>query len=72
MLQWAAPTGIFMSNNVGTPVFTVLHTGNVGIGQTNPQNKLDVNGTVHSKAVNIDLNGWSDYVFKRTRIALIK
>ncbi|WP_419699438.1 hypothetical protein [Mucilaginibacter sp. NFX135] len=61
----AGTTGIFMSNNVGTPVFTVLHTGNVGIGQTNPQNKLDVNGTVHSKAVTIDLNGWSDYVFKK-------
>ncbi|MEZ2339426.1 hypothetical protein AB6735_27535 [Mucilaginibacter sp. RCC_168] len=61
----AGTTGIFMSNNVGSPVFTVLHTGNVGIGQTNPQNKLDVNGTMHAKAVIIDLNGWSDYVFKK-------
>jgi hypothetical protein len=61
----AGTSGIFMSNNVGTPVFTILHTGNVGIGQTNPQNKLDVNGTIHSKAVTIDLNGWSDYVFKK-------
>ncbi len=61
----AGTVGIFLSNNVGTPVFTVLHTGNVGIGQTNPQNKLDVNGTIHSKAVTIDLNGWSDYVFKK-------
>ena len=60
----AGTVGIFMSNNVGSPVFTVLHTGNVGIGQTNPQNKLDVNGTIHSKAVTIDLNGWSDYVFR--------
>lgn len=61
----AGTTGIFMSNNVGTPVFTVLHMGNVGIGQTNPQNKLDVNGTIHSKSVLIDLNGWSDYVLKK-------
>jgi hypothetical protein len=61
----AGTTGIFMSNNVGSPVFTVLHTGNVGIGQTNPQNKLDVNGTIHSKSVIIDLNGWGDYVFKK-------
>lgn len=37
--------------------------GNIGIGTTNPQNKLDVNGTIHSKQVNVDLNGWSDYVF---------
>lgn len=43
----------------GTPL------GNIGIGIINPQNKLDVNGTIHSKAVNIDLNGWNDYVFKK-------
>ncbi|WEA00669.1 hypothetical protein [Mucilaginibacter sp. SJ] len=61
----AGTAGIFMSNNAGSPVFTVLHTGNVGIGQTNPQNKLDVNGSIHSKSVLIDLNGWSDYVFKK-------
>jgi len=39
--------------------------GNVGIGTVNPQNKLDVNGTIHSKQVNVDLNGWPDYVFKK-------
>ncbi|MGC4129630.1 MAG: hypothetical protein QM564_08750 [Bergeyella sp.] len=41
----------------------VLGNGNVGIGVKNPQNKLDVNGTVHAKEVKIDLNGWADYVF---------
>ena len=46
-------------------LMTVLSGGNVGIGITNPQNKLDVNGTVHSKKVNIDLTGWSDYVFTK-------
>ena len=39
--------------------------GNVGIGLTNPQNKLDVNGTIHSKEVKVDMNGWSDFVFKK-------
>ncbi|MGF7073865.1 hypothetical protein [Mucilaginibacter sp. 3215] len=39
--------------------------GNVGIGIANPANKLDVNGTIHSKSVQIDLNGWGDYVFKK-------
>ncbi len=43
----------------------IINAGNVGIGKTNPQNKLDVNGTIHSKSVLIDLNGWSDYVFKK-------
>lgn len=46
-------------------LMTVLSGGNVGIGITNPQNKLDVNGTIHSKKVTIDLTGWSDYVFEK-------
>ncbi|WP_291287725.1 hypothetical protein [Flavobacterium sp.] len=39
--------------------------GNVGIGLVNPTNKLDVNGTIHSKEVKVDLSGWPDYVFKK-------
>ena len=39
--------------------------GNVGIGTTNPTNKLDVNGTIHSKEVKVDMNGWPDFVFKK-------
>lgn len=36
--------------------------GNVGIGTTNPSQKLSVNGTVRAKKVIVD-TGWSDYVF---------
>lgn len=39
--------------------------GNVGIGVTNPQHKLDVNGTIHAKEVKVDLSGWADFVFKK-------
>ncbi|WP_121811969.1 hypothetical protein [Mucilaginibacter kameinonensis] len=46
--------------------YMTIVQGNVGIGITNPANKLDVNGTIHSKSVLIDLNGWADYVFKPT------
>ena len=42
----------------------IASTGNVGIGINNPQNKLDVNGTIHAKEVKVDLSGWPDYVFK--------
>lgn len=38
--------------------------GNVGIGTSSPNNKLDVNGTIHSREVNVDLNFPApDYVF---------
>lgn len=41
-------------------------SGNVGIGTTNPGSyRLAVNGGIHSQSVNVDLTGWSDYVFKK-------
>ncbi|MCM0666898.1 hypothetical protein [Flavobacterium tyrosinilyticum] len=39
--------------------------GKVGIGKLNPTNELDVNGTIHSKEVKVDMTGWSDFVFKK-------
>jgi len=43
----------------------ILHTnGNVGIGETNPQSKLAVNGTVTTKEVVVTDVGWSDFVFE--------
>jgi len=37
-------------------------TGNVGIGTTNPTEKLSVNGTIRAKEIVVDTS-WSDYVF---------
>ncbi|MEE3999167.1 hypothetical protein V1T75_02365 [Tenacibaculum sp. FZY0031] len=55
------------SNNGGTDqsAFTVRNNGNVGIGTANPDAKLSVNGTIHSKEVKVDLTGWPDYVFSK-------
>lgn len=46
-------------------VMTMANNGNIGIGTSTPDQKLAVNGTIHSKSVVVDLTGWPDYVFKR-------
>ncbi len=59
-----APVASAGSVQTFTERFRIDNNGNVGIGNTNPQNKLDVNGTIHSKQVNVDMTGWSDNVFE--------
>ena len=38
--------------------------GNLGIGTTNPSNRLEVNGTIRSKEVKVEASPWPDYVFE--------
>ncbi len=40
----------------------ITEEGNIGMGTTTPDNKLDVRGTIRSEEVKVEL-GWSDYVF---------
>ena len=49
----------------GPRTYLTINKGNVGIGIISPANKLDVNGIIHSKEVKVDMNGWSDFVFKK-------
>jgi len=44
-------------------LITFNSNGDVGIGTTNPDSKLSVNGKIHTKEVKVDLIGWSDFVF---------
>jgi hypothetical protein len=69
-LYFTTYTGAINFGISGITNLTIANSGNVGIGITNPQNKLDVNGTVHSKQVNVDMNGWSDYVFNKDYILM--
>ncbi|CAL2081417.1 hypothetical protein [Tenacibaculum sp. 190524A02b] len=45
--------------------FRIKNNGNVGIGTVNPDSKLTVNGTIHSKEVRVDLQIPADYVFEK-------
>jgi hypothetical protein len=51
LLGWNAPLNI-------------TNGGNVGIGTTNPQYKLAVNGNMGAQDIIITNVGWSDYVFR--------
>jgi len=57
--------GISFNTNDNKEQMRIDYFGNVGIGTLTPKNKLDVNGTIHSKEVKVDMTGWSDFVFKK-------
>ncbi|MGN6420405.1 MAG: hypothetical protein ACTHMC_23050 [Pseudobacter sp.] len=50
-------------NSSDASVMTVTNTGNVGIGITEPSEKLAVNGNILAKKVKVTATGWPDYVF---------
>ncbi|GHT77654.1 hypothetical protein AGMMS50262_19240 [Bacteroidia bacterium] len=58
-------TGNLYLRTASTPNrLTILKSnGYVGIGTSNPQNLLDVYGTIRAKEVKIEVSGWPDYVF---------
>ena len=63
--QYATSTTSYASLSYVIGLYMNL-SGNVGIGTINPGSyRLAVNGGIHSQSVNVDLTGWSDYVFKK-------
>jgi hypothetical protein len=56
--------GTISSSTAFTERMRITQTGNIGIGTTNPTQKLSVNGTILAKEVIVQTS-WSDYVFAK-------
>ena len=42
-----------------------MPNGNLGVGITNPSQKLEVNGTIRAKEIKLEATNWPDYVFEK-------
>ncbi len=47
----------------GIPKMRIYRNGNIGIGTTTADHKLDVNGVIRAKEIKVETN-WSDFVFE--------
>lgn len=58
--------GLLLGGDATGVDMSIRPNGNVGIGTSNPQTKLAVNGDIFAKKVKVTVSGWPDYVFSDT------
>ncbi|MCT1526911.1 hypothetical protein [Sphingobacterium hotanense] len=51
----------YWSGNKG---INLMYNGYVGIGTSNPQETLSVNGNIRAKEIKVEATNWPDFVFK--------
>lgn len=49
---------------LGSEAMRISKLGNIGIGTTNPTEKLSVNGNIRAQEIKVETQNWPDYVFK--------
>ena len=56
--------GIYQRDNTNEYRLIITESGNVGIGDTDPSHKLEVNGTIRASTFSAVTPPWSDFVFE--------
>lgn len=61
--DWSLYVGNTYKTDGAQIAIKAIENGNVGIGLSNPDSKLSVNGNIRAKEIKVEAANWPDYVF---------
>lgn len=64
--DWSLYVGNNFSYDGANIAIKAVASGNVGIGTTEPKEKLSVNGKVRAHEIKVEISNWPDYVFEKS------